>query len=89
MKHRCSFFPIFTLQIMAKKKTSVHFEAKLQQIRQIADRMQSENLNLDDSMALFREADGLIQECRAYLQQATVEVEMLIHPGSDETKPFA
>lgn len=73
---------------MAKKKTSISFESKLQQIKQIADRMQAENLSLDDSMALFQQADVLIKECRHYLQEASVQVEMLIHPDSDETTPF-
>ncbi len=73
---------------MAKKKTSSSFESKLQQIKQIADRMQAENLSLDASMALFQEADALIKECRDYLQEASVQVEMLIHPDSDETLPF-
>lgn len=73
---------------MAKKKTSTSFESKLQQIKQIADRMQAENLSLDESMSLFQEADALIKECRDYLQEAHVQVEMLIHPDSDETTPF-
>lgn len=73
---------------MAKKKTPTSFESKLHQIKQIADRMQSENLSLDESMGLFQEADALIKECRDYLQEASVQVEMLIHPEGDETTSF-
>ena len=89
MQHPFAFFPNFEPCAMAKKKNSVQFESKLQQIKLIADRMQAENLSLDESMALFREADALIQACRAYLQEAAVEVEMLIHPDGEATQPFS
>lgn len=74
---------------MAKKKSDFSFESKLQQIKQIAERMQSGNLNLEENMALFKEADQLIVECRGYLQQAAVQVEQLVNPSSDERTPFA
>lgn len=74
---------------MAKKKSDFSFEGKLQQIKQIADRMQGGNLNLEENMALFKEADTLIAECRSYLQQAAVQVEQLVNPQSDERTPFA
>ncbi|MBA4304466.1 MAG: exodeoxyribonuclease VII small subunit [Sphingobacteriaceae bacterium] len=73
---------------MAKKKTDFSFEGKLLQIKQIAERMQNGNLHLEENMALFKEADQLIAECRTYLQQAAVQVEQLVNPQSDERTPF-
>jgi len=73
---------------MAKKKAAFSFEASLQQIKEIADRLQTGNLHLEDNMKLFKEAEALIDECRQYLEQASVQVEQLINPQSDERKPF-
>lgn len=57
-------------------------------IKQIADRMQAGNLNLEENIALFKEADLLITECRSYLQQASVKVEQLINPSNNDRTPF-
>ena len=73
---------------MAKKKTEPAFEEKLQRIKAIADRLQREELSLDDSMELFKEADQLIQESRTFLQQASLKVEELINQSTGETRPF-
>lgn len=73
---------------MAKKKTEFSFEVNLQQIKGIADRLQSGNLHLEENMKLFKEAEVLINECRQYLQQAAVQVEALTNPQSDEREPF-
>ncbi|MFN3529675.1 MAG: exodeoxyribonuclease VII small subunit [Bacteroidia bacterium] len=73
---------------MAKKKNEPAFEDKLQRIKAIADKLQREELSLDDSMALFKEADQLIQESRSFLQQASLKVEELINQSTGETRPF-
>lgn len=73
---------------MAKKKNEPAFEEKLQRIKGIADRLQREELSLDDSMELFKEADQLIQESRTFLQQASLKVEELINQSTGETRPF-
>jgi exodeoxyribonuclease VII small subunit len=67
---------------MAKKKTNDSFEAKLLRIKAVADQLQREELSLDQSMALFSEADQLIKACRAFLEEASLQVEHLINPAS-------
>lgn len=73
---------------MAKKKAAFSFEGNLQQIKSIADRLQSGNLHLEENMKLFKEAELLIAECRLYLEQASVQVEQLINPQIDDRTPF-
>ena len=70
---------------MAKKRTNDNFEAKLQRIKTVADQLQREELSLDQSMALFAEADELIQACRAFLEEASLQVEHLINPATGKT----
>lgn len=67
---------------MAKKKTNDSFEEKLQRIKAVADQLQREELSLDQSMALFSEADLLIKECRTFLEEANLQVEHLINPNA-------
>lgn len=67
---------------MAKKKINEGFEAKLQRIKSVADQLQREELSLDQSMALFTEADELIKACRAFLEEASLQVEHLINPAT-------
>lgn len=73
---------------MAKKKNTLAFEDKLQRIKAIADSLQRDTLTLDESMALFQEADQLLHDCRDFLDQAQLQVEQLIDPSSSETRPF-
>jgi exodeoxyribonuclease VII small subunit len=73
---------------MAKKKNTLPFEEKLQRIKSIADSLQRDTLSLDESMALFKEADLLLHDCRDFLDQAQLQVEQLIDPSSGETRPF-
>jgi exodeoxyribonuclease VII small subunit len=73
---------------MAKKKSQEAFEDKLQRIKSIADTLQRETLSIDESMALFKEADELIKNCREFLETASLQVETLINPSTGETKKF-
>jgi exodeoxyribonuclease VII small subunit len=75
-------------EIMPKKKSPANFEEKLQHIRQIADRLQRETLSLDESMALFKEADELIRESRLFLEEAGLQVEALIDFQTGEKRKF-
>jgi exodeoxyribonuclease VII small subunit len=61
-----------------KKNTPGGFEEKLNRIRELADKLQHEELGLDESMALFTEADALVKECREFLETAELRIEKLI-----------
>jgi exodeoxyribonuclease VII small subunit len=67
---------------MAKKKIDTGFEEKLARIKQLADKLQHDELGLDESMALFTEADALLQECRVFLEAAELKIEQLINPAA-------
>lgn len=70
---------------MAKKKNLAGFEDKLARIKQLADKLQQEELGMDESMALYTEADALLQACRQYLDQAEIKIEQLIAPNTSES----
>lgn len=68
---------------MPKKKVDTGFEEKLARIKQLADKLQNDELGLDESMALFSEADALLQECRVFLEEAELKIEQLINPATN------
>jgi exodeoxyribonuclease VII small subunit len=67
---------------MPKKKVDTGFEEKLARIKQLADKLQHDELGLDESMTLFTEADALLQECRVFLEAAELKIEQLIDPDA-------
>lgn len=69
---------------MGKKKES-GFDQKMQRIREIADGMQNRQLSLDESIALYQEAQNLIRECHAYLEEAELKVQQVTGNGNLES----
>lgn len=57
---------------------SVSFESAFLRLEEILERMNSNNVSLDDSLKLFEEADKLINICNKRLNDAEKRVEMLI-----------
>ena len=65
------------------------FEGKLRKIRSLLDQMQAGSLDFDENVKLFTQGTGLIEECRAYLDQAEMRVKQLIERnGEDVVEDF-
>lgn len=60
------------------KQKTVNFEQAFERLEQILDQMNSSQLSLDQSLTMYEEANGLIQNCQAHLQNAEKRVEVLI-----------
>lgn len=76
---------------MEKKET---FEAAYERLEQILEKMNSEQVSLDEALALYEEADTLIHSCQKKLSEAEKKVEILLKnregglvPG-EEGKPL-
>jgi exodeoxyribonuclease VII small subunit len=67
-----------------------NFEKAMQELESIVTRMEEEQLELDESMALYEKGMELIKQCTALLEAAQERVRMLVQ-GEDgiEERPFA
>ena len=71
---------------MTKKLT---FEDKLTRLEEIISKLDSEEINLDDSAKLFEEGVDLSKELTAKLSEVKFKVEMLKAKGKELTlEPF-
>jgi len=66
------------------------FEKAMQELESIVTRMEEDQLELDESMALYEKGMELIKQCTALLEAAQERVRMLVQ-GEDgiEERPFA
>jgi exodeoxyribonuclease VII small subunit len=80
---------------MAKKKTDeqgqpVTFEERLSRLEEIVTRLESAEVGLDESLRLYTEGAGLIQDCRKTLSEAEKKIARLTEDASDRlsTEPL-
>lgn len=59
---------------MTAKKKEPGFDAKLAELRRIVAKLESEDLPLEDGVALFKEGAALAKGCRNQLESAKNEV---------------
>jgi len=69
---------------------TIKFEAALESLEKIVRKLESGDLNLDDSLKAFEEGIALTRTCEKLLQEAKGKVEKLIKKESDKTEvqPF-
>lgn len=67
------------------------FEKAFQQLEQIVQRLESEELPLDDSLRLFEEGIGLSRFCHQRLEEVEKKIELILADakGQPRTEPFA
>lgn len=68
---------------MPRKKSETGFEQKLSRLEEIAELLEKEDLNLDDSISLFEEGVKLSKECLIVLQDAELRITELKKQISD------
>jgi exodeoxyribonuclease VII small subunit len=62
---------------MAKQKKEISFEDKIQKIEEIIDRLNNENLPLQEAINLHTEASALIKDAEEFLQKTSLQFESL------------
>lgn len=60
---------------MTSQKT---FESAYERLEEILEKINAEQIPLDDALALYEEADGLIRDCEKRLNEAEQKIEILI-----------
>lgn len=73
---------------MAKTKTA-SFEQSLETLEQLVTRMDSGELSLEESLAVFEKGIKLIRQCQGQLQNAEQKVQQLMESNGElQTEPF-
>ncbi len=76
-----------------------NFEQAYDRLEKILEKMHSEQVSLDDALALYEEADQLINSCQKRLTEAEQKIEILLKnpegklaldsEGTPEAEPFS
>ncbi len=69
-----------------KNNEPASFEKSLARLEAIVERLESEELGLDDSLALFEEGIGLSRVCRDKLSEVERRVEIVLKEADGEYK---
>jgi exodeoxyribonuclease VII small subunit len=65
------------------------FEASLDQLEQLVDRMEHGEMSLEESLAAYERGVGLYRRCQAALEQAELRVRLLSDPDNPAAgEPF-
>jgi exodeoxyribonuclease VII small subunit len=75
----------------SKKTSAMSFEKALERLEAIVEKLESDELGLDASLALFEEGIGLSRTCQAKLGEVERRVEIVLKESAGEykTAPFA
>ncbi len=60
------------------EKSELNFETGIKELEQIADKLEKENLNLDESVNLFEKGMELSKKCSEILENAEKRITKLI-----------
>lgn len=75
---------------MAARRTSNEFEKSFQQLEKIVQRLEAEELPLDESLQLFEEGIRLSRFCHQRLEEVEKKIELILADakGQPVTEPF-
>ena len=63
---------------MAAKKQELSFEEALEKLEAAAAAIQNEGVSLEESLKLFREGTELVRNCNELLENAQLQVKMIM-----------
>ena len=67
---------------MAKQDKKIDFESSLKELESIVEKLEEENINLEDSVKSFEEGVNLVKQCQKHLQDAELKIKKLLDDGS-------
>lgn len=66
---------------MSEENDALQFEQALEELEQIVERLETGDLTLEESLALFERGQELARLCSRRLETATLRVEQLTEDG--------
>ena len=67
---------------MTKGNKKIDFESSLKKLESIVEKLEDENINLEDSVKSFEKGINLVKECQKQLQNAELKIKKLLDDGS-------
>ncbi len=67
---------------MTKGNRKIDFESSLKELESIVEKLEDENINLEDSVKSFEEGVNLVKECQKQLQNAELKIKKLLDDGT-------
>ena len=67
---------------MIKEDKTIDFESSLKKLGSIVEKLEDENINLEDSVKSFEEGMDLVKKCQKQLQEAELKIKKLLDDGS-------
>jgi len=75
---------------LAKKKPPVDFESALKELESLVEKMEHEDIRLEDSLKHFERGIELTRHCQQALQEAEQKVKVLLEKNKHaELKPLS
>ena len=67
---------------MTSSDKNINFEASLKELESIVEKLEDEDINLEDSVKSFEEGVNLVKQCQKQLQNAELKIKKLLDDGS-------
>ena len=67
---------------MTKEDKKIDFESSLKELEKIVEKLEDDDINLEDSVKSFEKGMILVKECQKKLQSAELKIKKLLDDGS-------
>tara|TARA_B100000524_G_scaffold328794_1_gene213638 strand:+ start:364 stop:588 length:225 start_codon:yes stop_codon:yes gene_type:complete len=67
---------------MAKEDKKIDFESSMKELESIVEKLEDEDINLEDSVKSFEKGISLVKECQKQLHNAELKIKKLLDDGS-------
>ena len=67
---------------MTKEDKKIDFESSLKGLEKIVEKLEDDDINLEDSVKSFEKGMTLVKECQKQLQSAELKIKKLLDDGS-------
>ena len=67
---------------MTNSGRKIDFESSLKDLELIVEKLEDDNINLEDSVKSFEEGISLVKECQKQLEEAELKIKKLLDDGT-------
>tara|TARA_Y100000746_G_scaffold151620_1_gene129942 strand:- start:304 stop:528 length:225 start_codon:yes stop_codon:yes gene_type:complete len=67
---------------MTNSGKKIDFESSLKDLELIVEKLEDDNINLEDSVKSFEEGISLVKECQKQLEEAELKIKKLLDDGT-------
>ena len=64
------------------KDDKIDFESSLKELESIVEKLEDDDINLEDSVKSFEKGINLVKQCQEQLQNAELKIKKLLDDGS-------